>query len=232
MDGRTAAKPAQGTYVFRPERPVVGAVLLAAGAGSRMGHKPKCLLELGGKPLIRRLLAALSGAGVDQLVVVLGHHADRIEPVVRDFPVTLVRNPEPDAGQNTSLRLGLHALSGKIDSVLVALADQPLINTQDIHDLIGAYTQRPAGTEVVQPAVDGLPGNPVMFSQMVRQHILASEAHVGCKQWQAANPQAVHPWVSTNPHYRIDVDSLEDVEALAARTGHQLRWPADLRPSA
>ena len=209
-------------------RVVVGAVLLAAGSGSRMGNKPKCLLELGGVSLIRRQLIALSGAGVDELVVVLGHHAERIEPAVRDFPVTLVRNLDPDAGQVSSLRLGLQALTGKIDSVLVALADQPLINSQDINDLIGAYKKRPEGAEVVQPTVDGLPGNPVMFSQSVREQILAGEARVGCRQWQAANPQAVHPWTSSNQRYRTDVDSLEDIEALAARTGHRLRWPADL----
>jgi molybdenum cofactor cytidylyltransferase len=209
-------------------RVVVGAVLLAAGSGSRMGNKPKCLLELGGVSLIRRQLIALSGAGVDELVVVLGHQAERIEPAVRDFPVTLVRNLDPDADQVSSLRLGLQALTGKIDSVLVALADQPLINSQDINDLIGAYKKRPEGAEVVQPTVDGLPGNPVMFSQSVREQILAGEARVGCRQWQAANPQAVHPWASSNQRYRTDVDSPEDIEALAARTGHRLRWPADL----
>ena len=209
-------------------RVVVGAVLLAAGSASRMGHRPKCLLELGGVSLIRRQLIALSGAGVDELVVVLGHHAERIEPAVRDFPVTLVRNPDPDAGQVSSLRLGLQALTGKIDTVLVALADQPLINSQDINDLIGAYKKRPEGTEVVQPTVDGLPGNPVMFSQSVREQILAGLASVGCRQWQSANPQAVHRWASSNQRYRTDVDTPEDIEALAARTGHRLLWPKDL----
>ncbi len=137
---------------------------------------PRCLLELGGVPLIRRQLIALSGAGVDELVVVLGHYADQIEPAVQDFPVTLVRNPDPDAGQVSSLRLGLQALSPKIDAVLVALADQPLINSQDINDLIGAYKKRPEGAQVVQPTVDGQPGNPVMFSGDVREQILAGEA--------------------------------------------------------
>ena len=58
---------------------------------------------------IRRQLIALSGAGVDEVVVVLGHHAELIEPVVQAFPVTLVRNPNPDAGQVSSQRLGLAA---------------------------------------------------------------------------------------------------------------------------
>lgn len=213
-------------------RLAVGAVLLAAGSGSRMGNRPKCLLELGGVALIRRQMIALSGAGVDELVVVLGHYADRIEPAVQDFPVTLVRNLDPDAGQVSSLRLGLQALSPKIDTVLVALADQPLINSQDINDLIGAYKKRPEGAQVVQPTVDGQPGNPVMFSGDVRDQILAGEARIGCKQWQSAHPEAVHRWVTSNQRYRTDVDSLEDIEALAARTGHRLRWPADLPEAA
>lgn len=209
-------------------RLAVGAVLLAAGSGSRMGKRPKSLLELGGVPLIRRQLIALSGAGVDELVVVLGHYAEQIEPAVQDFPVTLVRNLDPDAGQVSSLRLGLQALSPKIDAVLVALADQPLINSQDISDLIGAYKKRPEGAQVVQPTVDGQPGNPVMFSSDVREQILAGEAHVGCKQWQAAHAEAVHRWETTNQRYRTDVDSPQDIEALAERTGHRLRWPAHL----
>lgn len=209
-------------------RVTVGAVLLAAGSASRMGHRPKCLLELDGVPLIRRQLIALSGAGVDEVVVVLGHYAGRLEEAVKEFPVMLVHNPDPDAGQISSLRLGLQALSPKLDAVLVALADQPLINSQDINDLIEAYKKRPTGTQVVQPTVDGLPGNPVMFSTEVRDQILADAVNVGCRQWQSANPEQVHPWGSTNNHYRTDVDTLEDIEALAARTGNRLQWPPDL----
>jgi CTP:molybdopterin cytidylyltransferase MocA len=209
-------------------RLTVGAILLAAGSGSRMGHRPKSLLELGGIALIRRQIIALSGAGVDELVVVLGHHAERIAQAVQEFPVTVVRNPDPDAGQVSSLRIGLQALSPRIDTVLVALADQPLINSQDINDLIGAYKKRPQGSQVVQPEVDGQPGNPVMFSAEVREQILAGEANIGCKQWQSAHPQDVYRWVTANIRYRTDVDTPEDIEALAARTGHRLRWPADL----
>jgi hypothetical protein len=207
-------------------RLAVGAVLLAAGSGSRMGHRPKSLLELGGVPLIQRQLMALSDAGVDEVVVVLGHYAERIETAMKEFAVTRVRNPDPDAGQISSLRLGLQALSPQCDAVLVALADQPLINAQDIQDLVGAYQKRPAGTQVVQPTLDGLPGNPVIFSTAVRAQILAGNANMGCRQWQSAHPDQVHPWVSTNSHYRTDVDTLEDIAALAERTGHQLQWPA------
>lgn len=207
-------------------RVTVGAVLLAAGSASRMGHQPKCLLELGGVPLIRRQLIALSGAGVDEVVVVLGHYADQIEPVVQSFPISVVHNPNPDDGQVSSLRIGLQSLSPKLDAVLVGLADQPLINAQDITELIAAYKKRPEQAGVVQPSVDGLPGNPVMFSAQVRDDILAGDANVGCKQWQATHPALVHQWVTSNARYRVDVDTPDDIAALEARTGHKLKWPA------
>lgn len=207
-------------------RVVVGAVLLAAGSGSRIGTRPKCLLELGGVPLIRRQLVALSGAGIDEVVVVLGHHAALIEPVVQDFPVTLVRNPNPDHGQVSSQRIGLAALAARLDAVIVALADQPLINAQDITALIGAWKKRPEGVAVLFPQVGGERGNPVIFSAEVREQILAGAADVGCRQWQAAHPDEVVPFVTDNRRYRVDIDTPEDLERFERDTGHALRWPA------
>ena len=209
-------------------RVVVGAVVLAAGAGSRLGGRPKCLLELGGVPLIRRTLIALSGAGVDEVVVVLGHHAAQIEPLVQDFPVTLARNPSPDDGQVSSQRIGLAALGGKLDAVMVVLADQPLLGAADITALIGAWKKRPEGTRVVQPYVGGERANPVIFDAAVREEILAGAANVGCRQWQAAHAGQVHVWPSDNRRYRVDIDTPEDIAAFERDTGHVLRWPAGL----
>ena len=209
------------------ERLVVGAVLLAAGSGSRLGHRPKSLLELGGVPLIRRQLIALSGAGVDEVVVVLGHHAEAIEAAVRDFPVTLVRNPAPDDGQASSVRVGLAALGGKLDAALVALADQPLINAQDITALIGAFKQRGAARMVV-PRVGGEPGNPVILDASLRDEWLAGETDAACRRWRLDHPDQVHWFDSDNQRYRIDIDTEQDLQRFAERTGHQLRWPAAL----
>lgn len=208
-------------------RLVVGAVLLAAGSGSRLGHRPKSLLELGGVPLIRRQLIALSGAGVDEVVVVLGHHAEAIEAAVRDFPVTLVHNPVPDAGQASSVRVGLQALAGKLDAVIVALADQPLINAQDITALIGAFKKRGEASMVV-PRIGGEPGNPVMFDAALRDEWLAGEADAACRRWREANAQRVHWFDTDTQRYRIDIDTPDDLERFRERTGHELRWPAAL----
>lgn len=190
-----------------------------------MGFRPKALLELDGEALIRRLIRALQQAGVKDVVVVLGHYAAPIEAALQGMALHVVHNPKPDEGHTASLRLGLQATSPAHSAVLVALADQPLINAQDIADLLTAFHQRPGGTQVVQPTVDGQPANPVLFSAQVRADILSSESLVGCRQWQAAHPAQVHRWLTHNPHYGIDLDTVEDIEALAQRTGLQLRWP-------
>jgi molybdenum cofactor cytidylyltransferase len=197
---------ANGLY----SRTTVGAVLLAAGAGSRLGGRPKALLELGGVPLVLRQLVALSGAGVDEVVVVLGHHADAVEAAVRAFPITLARNPSPDDGQASSVRIGLKALSPKIDAVIVALADQPLINEQDVTGADG----------------EGLPGNPVIFEAALRDEWLAGDVDAACRRWRQDNPNRVR-WLDTdNRRYRIDIDTPADIERFAASTGHTLSWPA------
>lgn len=228
---------ANGLY----SRTTIGAVLLAAGAGSRLGGRPKALLELGGVPLILRQLIALSGAGVDEVAVVLGHHADAVEAAVRQFPITLVRNPAPDDGQASSVRIGLQALSPKLDAVIVALADQPLVNEHDITALISAFKKRGAGTAMVVPRVrsahgDGqgvgegaaVPGNPVIFEAALREQWLAGAADAACRRWRQANPERVGWYDTDSQHYQIDIDTPEDLERFAASTGHTLKWPAAL----
>jgi len=247
---------ANGLY----SRTTVGAVLLAAGAGSRLGGRPKALLELGGVPLVMRQLVALSGAGVDEVVVVLGHHADAIEATVKQFPITIVRNPEcvdprpsrttasprgvsrppserpgggrADDGQASSVRIGLQALSPRLDAVIVALADQPLIDAQDIVALIGAFKKRGDAAMVVpRVSVEGsepLPGNPVMFDAALRDEWLAGEADAACRKWRLAHPERVRWFDTDNRRYRVDIDTPEDLERFTATTGHTLQWPATL----
>jgi molybdenum cofactor cytidylyltransferase len=222
---------ANGLY----SRTTVGAVLLAAGAGSRLGGRPKALLELGGVPLVMRQLVALSGAGVDEVVVVLGHHADAVEAAVGQFPISIARNPSPDDGQASSVRIGLQALSPRLDAVIVALADQPLIDAQDIVALIGAFKKRGAASMVVpRVRIDGgeaLPGNPVIFDAALRDEWLAGESDAACRKWRLAHPERVHWFDTDNRRYRLDIDTPEDLERFTTLTGHTLQWPTSLATS-
>lgn len=198
-------------------------MLLAAGAGSRLGGRPKSLLELDGTPLIRRMITTLFDAGVESVVMVLGHYADAIENAVRDLPVTRVRNPSPENGPASSLRLGLQALAKDVGAVIVALADQPLITPADINDLIAAFKSR-GETHMVVPRVNGEPGNPIIVDSALRDEWMAGDLCATGQRWRNANPTRLHWFDTNNDHYRVDIDTPEDLTRFRARTGRTLRW--------
>jgi molybdenum cofactor cytidylyltransferase len=207
----------------------VGAVLLAAGAGSRLGGKPKCLLELDGVPLILRQLSALEKAGVDQVVVVLGYYAELIDPVIHNLPISIVVNPNPEIGQASSVRLGLQNLSDNLESVIVALADQPLIETEDVSSLIAAYGRRGKKSMVVprKKTADGdmKPGNPVMFDAALRDQWLAGDAEMTCRNWRRKYPETVFWFEPKNDHWFVDIDEEVDIVNFETKTGRLLQWP-------
>lgn len=202
----------------------VGAVLLAAGAGRRMGGVSKPLIELQGVPLIRRQLIALSGAGVDEVVVVTGHARDAIEAQVQSFPVTLAHNANYMEGQQASVRVGLAALSGYFDAVFIVLADQPLIGSADLVELMAAFKKRPGGNVVV-PVVNGQRGNPILLDDVALAQMLASDTNLACRHFIERQPERVHVHETGNTRFITDLDTVEDVRQLAQRTGWRLDLP-------
>ena len=205
------------------------AVLLAAGSASRMGHRPKCLLERDGQALIRRTAQCLLDAGMQDLVVVLGHYAQEIAPALAGLAVTVVINPHPEQGIISSQRLGLQSVNATCDAVVMCLADQPLIETQDITDLLQAFADRPSNTELVFPQVQGQPGNPVALSATVRSAVLQANDDFGCQTWRQYHRALVHGWASDNLHFITDLDSQADIADLQ-QIGIHLRWP-DANPA-
>jgi molybdenum cofactor cytidylyltransferase len=203
----------------------IGAVLLAAGEGRRMGGVAKPLIRLQGVPLISRQLVALSGAGVDEVVVVTGHARGAIEEQVRSFPVTLAHNEAHAQGQQSSVRVGLTALGGPFDAIFIVPSDQPLIAAGDLTELIGAFKKRKSG-HVVVPMVNGQRGNPILIDEVAHVQILDSGTNLGCRHLIDRHPELVYQHETNNTRYITDLDTVEDVQALAQRTGWRLELPA------
>jgi CTP:molybdopterin cytidylyltransferase MocA len=203
----------------------IGAVLLAAGEGRRMGGVAKPLIRLQGVPLINRLLVALSGAGVDEVVVVTGHARHAVEEQVRSFTVTLAHNEAHARGQEGSVRAGLAALNGSFDAVFIMPSDLPLIASGDLTELIGAFKKRPAG-HVLVPMVEGQRGNPILLDDEARAQILASGTNLACRHLIERQPELVHAYETANTRFITDLDTVEDVQGLAQRTGWRLEMPA------
>jgi molybdenum cofactor cytidylyltransferase len=203
----------------------IGAVLLAAGGGRRMGGVAKPLIRLRGVPLISRQLIALSGAGVDEVVVVTGHARKAVEMQVQSFSVTLAHNEAHAQGQEGSVRAGLEALSGSFDAVFVMPSDQPLIGAGDLIELIGAFKKRPAG-HVVVPFVNGQRGNPILLDGIAHAQVLCSATNLACRHLIERQPELVNAYETDNTRFITDLDTLEDVQTLARRTGWKLELPA------
>lgn len=150
--------------------PVVAGLLLAAGAGRRMG-RPKALVELDGEALVTRATRALTDAGLGPVVVVLGAGAEQAAPLVGEGAQVVVAEGW-DEGMGASLRAGLAALrpSAGVDAVLVSLVDTPGIGAAALRRVAGAAAG--PGT-VARGAFDGRPSHPVLLG---RAHWDAVEA--------------------------------------------------------
>lgn len=92
------------------------AVILAAGVGSRLktlsGGKPKCLLEIGGKPIILHQLEALADHGVGPVVCVLGYHADEVREVIGQRATIVINERYEDTNSLYSLWLARDSVTG------------------------------------------------------------------------------------------------------------------------
>ncbi|PYQ07970.1 MAG: hypothetical protein DMF82_02530 [Acidobacteria bacterium] len=122
------------------DRPRVVAVVLAAGSSSRMGRN-KLLLELGGETLVRRAVRSAAAAGVDEVVVVLGHEEPRVRAELAGLACTPVVNPDHAEGAGTSVRTGVRHLAGGAEAVVVVLADMPFVTAEMIAALVERYRE-------------------------------------------------------------------------------------------
>ena len=198
-------------------------LLLAAGQGSRLGSHPKALLKQSGVTLLQRLLDAIQPFNPIEFIVVTGFHGDAIEESLAQMnsplsqPIRLLRNPNPELGQASSVRLGIEALHSNFDALLITLSDQPNITKAEIRQILDAFLQRSAGKEILLPMVDGQRGNPVLFSNKALQNTVAVP-DLSCRAYIDAHPEQVQLWHTNNKAFISDVDTPQDMEK------HQLNF--------
>jgi molybdenum cofactor cytidylyltransferase len=119
---------------------MVSAVVLAAGASSRMGQQ-KLLLPLGGKSIIRRTVQQVCDAGADEVLVVVGYEHERILKELEGLPIRHALNQRYRDGMGTSFRTAVEHL-GRSDAAMFALADQPFVSTREYRQVIDTFLER------------------------------------------------------------------------------------------
>ncbi len=140
----------------------VGAALLAAGLSSRFEGGNKLLAPVDGTPIVRHATETLLDATVADVVVIVGHDAERVRDALSGLPVSFRANPNYAAGQSTSVRAGVDAARERDwDATVFALGDMPFVAPASVDALLDRYDG--GDVSIVAVAHAGQRGNPVLF---------------------------------------------------------------------
>ena len=171
--------------------PGAWAILLAAGESSRMGQL-KALLPWRGRSLLEHQVSALREGGADRVVVVLGHRADDLRPLLEGKDgVSWTLNLDYLQGKTTSIKAGLSALelSCPRDVILLLNVDQPR-DAADIARVLEAH--RAHGNAVTVPEYRGKGGHPIALSATFLPELLEiDEDTQGIKAVVRRRPESV-----------------------------------------
>jgi molybdenum cofactor cytidylyltransferase len=190
----------------------VAAVVLAAGAASRFGS-PKALARLDGRPILEHVLDAVREAGIDEVIVVLGHNADEIEDGIDWLDEQRIRNPDP-RHLSSSLQVGIAAVAAidpPVRAAVIVLGDQPRTRPEVIRALVAAA--RSGGRPVAVPRyADGGGANPVVLMADAFELVDEASGDHGLGPVLASDPELVTevPVAGSNP----DIDTPADLARL------------------
>lgn len=191
---------------------MIGGIVLAAGAGSRMGGRAKALIETDGEVLLHRILDRFVDAGVTDLGVVLGAHADAVADACAAWsgPTHQIRNPQWHTGQAGSVLAALDAAPTTWTGVLITPVDQPDLSSAVIAEMAACSTPaRPI-------LADGTPTHPAFLPRdcwpAVIDALRTGPADRGAGAWLARHGRDVP--VGELVTRARDVDTTAELDAL------------------
>lgn len=182
----------------------LGAVVPAAGKAERFGGR-KLERPFGESTILGTVIANLQAAGIDRIVVVLGHEPERLASLVAAAGAESVVNPRHELGMLTSIQAGLAPLVG-CSAALVLPADLPLVQPETIQQVAAA---EPAEAIVV-PRCDGRGGHPLRIPGDLFGEVDRLDLEVGLRQLRNRCFERVLELVVDDPGLHLDIDRLDD----------------------
>lgn len=206
------------------DAPVLRAIVLAAGASTRMG-RPKAALPLTDRAdtFVRRLVHTGQMAGVPDIVVVTGAHDAAVRAALGrpDPRVTIVSHAGWAEGQLSSLRAGLAATTrvppALVEAALVMLVDTPLVSPLTVATVMAAW--RSTRPPITRPARGAEHGHPVIFDRAMFAALASADPQVGAKAVvRACERDILNVPVADEGAY-LDVDTEAEYQSLRQRLG-------------
>ncbi len=186
------------------------AVIQAAGKGSRFhSDQYKLLTPVDGVPVILRTLDPVLRAGFDDVVVVIGSHADQMRNTLMDLPVRIIENPSWEHGQSTSLACGVRAVEKTSDRACLLLGDQPYLKPATLPALLAESDRFP--DEIIVPFYQGKRGNPIIVPSRFYERLLAlAKGDEGGKK--LLKEAGYHEFSADDSGILHDIDTIEDLK--------------------
>lgn len=193
-------------------RPCEGlhAIVLAAGASSRFGSA-KQRVRIDGKPLLNTVVER-AGEVADEVFVVLGARAAELAPMLAHSRASVVINRGWQEGLASSIRSGLARLPASCTAVMLVLADQARVTTQDLGRLGAAWRREP--NAIVAARFRSVTGAPAIFPRCVFPDLTELRGDVGARR--IIDRHASRLTAIPMPNAAFDLDTIEDLENLSA----------------
>jgi molybdenum cofactor cytidylyltransferase len=197
--------------------PSCAAVILAAGASSRLGQA-KQLLAIAGEPLLRRAVRIAAEVGCQPIIVVLGFEADRMRSALAGFRVIVAVNEDWRAGMGSSMRCGVETalqISPPPEAILLMVCDQIRLSADVLRQLL--RLRGLANYPITAARYSGRLGVPAVFSSIFFPDLLEVSGDRGARgilERNAARVGAVDFLEG-----ELDLDTPDDLEGKAVRSG-------------
>ena len=191
--------------------PKVWAILLAAGESSRMGQL-KALLPWRNTTLLEHQIRSLLAAGAHEVVVVLGHDADRLSPIVDSIDnASWVLNPGYRQGKTTSLKTGVAALAGQqVSDVLLLSVDQPR-STETVRTILQRHLE--SSNRITIPTHGGKGGHPIaIVAELLPELAAIDEESQGLKAVVRRHAEATERFELGEPELLWDLNTPEQYQ--------------------
>lgn len=185
----------------------VSGVVLGAGLSSRMGRF-KLTLPWRDLTVIQQVVNTLAGAGIDDVIVVLGHRADEVRSALAPHSIRTVLNDSfADGSMLTSIRTGLAAVGSDSQAALLCLGDQPQMLVESVRAVVedGAHY---GWREIIIPSYNMRAGHPILLPRSVWPSIMEGTGTL--RDVLRKHRDLVRYLVLDTPTILADLDTPED----------------------